>query len=126
MLMPFSGLLGKVACTALGLSSSADEMDEQEQGPAPLRERTIFWNVWCKQHGFPVMATVATKLLSMHPTSCASERNWSAWSQLFHNKRSSLSLERARKFVYVRCNAVQQEELERLEPCMELMGLGDN
>ena len=44
-----------------------------------------------------VQAQVACKLLCMHPTACACERNWSAWGNLYTKLRSRLALERARK-----------------------------
>ena len=132
MLQPFSGILGKVGCAALGLSSGGDGDEEmEEQGASPglcrmnARERAVFWSVWCKQHGFPVLASVALRLLSMHPTSCASERNWSVLGQLYSKARSNLALERARKLVYVRCNQVDNVQLEQLEHFMELLGLED-
>jgi hypothetical protein len=38
----------------------------------------------------------AAKLLCMHPTACACERNWSAWGQLYTKLRS--------KIIYVHSN----------------------
>eukprot|EP00983_Pelagomonas_calceolata_P111382 1159777-Pelagomonas_calceolata.AAC.3 len=53
-----------------------------------------------------LLAGVAVRLLCMHSTACASERNWSAWGQL-HTKTA---LERARKLIYVRFNSKQFTE----------------
>ena len=44
--------------------------------------RITFWRMRDKQ--FPALAV---KLLCMHSTACASERNWSAWGQLFSAAR---------------------------------------
>eukprot|EP00983_Pelagomonas_calceolata_P059557 1145963-Pelagomonas_calceolata.AAC.5 len=45
----------------------------------------------------PMLAGVAEHLLYMHSTACASERDWSAWGQLYTMHCSRLTLERARK-----------------------------
>ena len=50
------------------------------------------------------MAGVAVRLLCMH-SACASERNWSARGLMYSKLRSRLTLERARKLIYVRCHS---------------------
>ena len=40
----------------------------------------------------------------MHATTCASERNWSLWGNLFTKARNRLGKERAEKLIYVRQN----------------------
>lgn len=69
----------------------------------PIIGRVNFWRLWAKR-SFPALAGVAVRLLCMH-SACASERNWSAWGLMYSKLRSRLTLERARKLIYVRCNS---------------------
>ncbi|DBA98323.1 TPA: hypothetical protein ACH3X1_001241 [Trebouxia sp. C0004] len=50
---------------------------------------------------FPKLAFAARRLLSLHATSCAPERNWSHWGNLYRKNRSSLGIKRAEKLVFV-------------------------
>jgi hypothetical protein len=57
--------------------------------------------VWRKKGAtvWPELTKVALKLLSMHPTSASTERNWSLWGRVYTAARNALSLERARKMI---------------------------
>eukprot|EP00983_Pelagomonas_calceolata_P129326 1161596-Pelagomonas_calceolata.AAC.15 len=57
------------------------------------------------QEGFYLLASIATCLLCMHSTACASERD-----QLNTKHCSCLALERTRKLIYVCCNSKQVTE----------------
>eukprot|EP00983_Pelagomonas_calceolata_P107514 1159352-Pelagomonas_calceolata.AAC.4 len=72
-------------------------------------ERVNFWHMGAKKD-FPVLAVHALYRLTV----CASERNWSAWGQLYTKRPSRLDLERARKLIYVCCNSKQfiEDDLE--------------
>jgi hypothetical protein len=50
----------------------------------------------------PTAANAAARLLSMHASIAAAERNWSAWGQGYTSLRNRLSLETAAKMVYVK------------------------
>ena len=50
---------------------------------------------------YPTLSPVARRLLSLHATSAAPERNWSHWGRLYRKDRSSLALTRAEKLVAV-------------------------
>jgi len=78
-----------------------------------MEAKVNFWRLWGKR-SFPALADVAVRLLCMHSTACASERNWSAWGLLYTKHRSRLALERARKLIYIRCNSKEcsQDDLE--------------
>ncbi|KAJ9517029.1 hypothetical protein QJQ45_002543 [Haematococcus lacustris] len=55
-------------------------------------------NFWRKAaSNFPLLAAAACKLLAVHVTSAASERNWSAWGRLYTAARNRLGMERAKK-----------------------------
>ena len=62
--------------------------------------------IWRKMLGqrYPALADVAKRILRMHATTCASERNWSLWGNLFTKARNRLGKERAEKLIYVRQN----------------------
>ena len=58
---------------------------------------------------WPELSKVAMKLLSMHPTSAAAERNWSLWGRVYTASRNALGLERARKMIMYCFNSRAQE-----------------
>jgi hypothetical protein len=45
---------------------------------------------------YPALSQVALRLMSIHPTSAATERNWSLWGRVYTASRSQLGLERAK------------------------------
>lgn len=63
-------------------------------------------NCWVKvlSAQSPVLAKVAAVCLSMHSTSCASERNLSVFGRLFDKLRGNLQLKRGEKMVYLSVN----------------------
>jgi hypothetical protein len=68
---------------------------------APVHVRK---NVWTNVQGDGEcvdLAKVATKLLSMHETACASERNWSKWGRLCGKFPSALSLLKGEVMVFI-------------------------
>jgi hypothetical protein len=48
---------------------------------------------------YPELSKVACRMLSLHPTSCAAERNWSLWGRVYTVSRNSLGLERAKNII---------------------------
>ncbi|KAL0213498.1 hypothetical protein RCL1_007124 [Eukaryota sp. TZLM3-RCL] len=52
-------------------------------------------------HHFPVLKKVAVKLLSQVSTSSAAERNWSVLKFIHCPRRNRLTVDRARKLIYV-------------------------
>ncbi|EFJ41284.1 hypothetical protein VOLCADRAFT_98721 [Volvox carteri f. nagariensis] len=59
----------------------------------------------CKEHmEYPALANVADRVLRMHTTTCAAERNWSLWGNIFSKARNRLAQERAEKLIYIRQN----------------------
>lgn len=53
---------------------------------------------------FPLFAKAAAKLLSVHATTAAAERNWSAWGQHYQSNRNQLAVQRAKKLVFIKAN----------------------
>jgi hypothetical protein len=67
---------------------------------APVHKRRQLWEkVLVKM--YPRLAKVAVQYLSMHATSCASERNLSVFGRLYDKFRGKLKLEKAEKVVYL-------------------------
>ena len=55
---------------------------------------------------FPLLAAAAAvQLLSMHATTAACERTWSAFGQLFTKTRNQLLVERGKKIVQIKANS---------------------
>ena len=70
---------------------------------APASNRTGLWDnllskVYCE------LAVVASTVLSMPVTSCAAERNWTSWGQVYVKTRSNLGLQRVQDVIYVKAN----------------------
>ncbi|KAJ9530357.1 hypothetical protein QJQ45_000724 [Haematococcus lacustris] len=70
----------------------------------PISMRRAFWGK-AGPRGFPHLAVAASRLMGVHATSAASERNWSAWGRLFTSARTRLTLERAKMLIYIKANA---------------------
>jgi hypothetical protein len=65
--------------------------------------RRNFWKrVASKQ--VPLLAAAATRLMPLHASSCAAERNWSAWGRNYTALRNALSKETADKCIYIKSN----------------------
>ena len=68
-----------------------------------VSDRRALWNNLAVK--FPYVTKAARRLLSLHTTSCASERNWSAWGRIFNDKlRNGLDVERAMKIIFIKAN----------------------
>ena len=50
------------------------------------------------------MGLVAARVLAMPVTSCAAERNWTIWGQVYIKTRPNLGLQRAQHLIYVKAN----------------------
>ena len=50
---------------------------------------------------YKALAPIALRVLSLHATSCAPERNWSLLGQLYRKNRSRLGIRRAEKLVFI-------------------------
>jgi hypothetical protein len=61
---------------------------------------------------FPYLNKAAVRLLSMHASTAAAERNWSAWGRVYTSLRNRLSLETAEKMVYVKANMTSSAATE--------------
>ncbi|KAJ9530443.1 hypothetical protein QJQ45_005449 [Haematococcus lacustris] len=71
---------------------------------APAHQRLTWWQVYA-QSKFPILAKAAMWLLSVHVSTCAAERNWSAWGRTFADAhRNNLSIQKAEELVFIQAN----------------------
>jgi hypothetical protein len=83
--------------------------DHGKRAPVPsIRMRKGVWQRY-GQDAFPELSAVALRLMSMHPTSCAAERNWSVWGRLYTSARNALGAERAKKMIAFSFNSRAQK-----------------
>jgi hypothetical protein len=69
----------------------------------PVSDRKSVWSSALKKE-FPDLAMIAEKLMTMHVTSCASERNLSKFGRLYDKLRGRLLVKKAEKIVFVSQN----------------------
>jgi hypothetical protein len=65
---------------------------------ASVRMRKGVWKRWIAQQ-MPELAAVAVRVMSVHPTSCSTERNWGLWGRMYTACRYRLGMERAKKMI---------------------------
>ena len=88
---------------------AAQAMMQREMGPdgqqlvKPVTQRRTFWVKASKW--WPLHAAAARKLMSVHATTAAAERNWSVWGHHYTKIRNQLSLETAKMMISVKANA---------------------
>ncbi|KAJ9532753.1 hypothetical protein QJQ45_010871 [Haematococcus lacustris] len=71
---------------------------------APASQRLTWWQLLAQPH-FPALAKAALRLLSVHVSTCAAERNWSAWGRFYADAlRSSMDMATAEKLVFIQTN----------------------
>lgn len=68
----------------------------------PITVRREVWQSTMKQ-GYPILAGIAVRLLSLHATSCSAERNWSRWRFTMRDNRKSLSVTKVYQLFYMQC-----------------------
>jgi len=80
------------------MSKGTNEKGQPIQKAVDLRRA-----VWrsCMEKKYPILSALALRLLSMHATSCMSERNWSVWRFTCRDNRRRLALQKAEKLVFI-------------------------
>ena len=90
------------ACTKVGRRACLREVDKD--GNVAIKPPSYRSGIWTKKFKeyFPHTAKAAARLLAMHVTSAAAERNWSIWGQVYADaRRSSLGVVKAEKLVTI-------------------------
>jgi len=62
--------------------------------------------------GLPLLSICAQRLLSMHVTSAATERNWSTWGQVYTRRTYRTKIETAEKKVFIRENSKHEVDMD--------------
>jgi hypothetical protein len=75
---------------------------------SPILQRCGFWRNHAKDQ-FPILSSIAPRLLKQHSTSCGSERNWAAWGMVYPKSRNRLEIATAEKLVRVRTQYMQEQ-----------------
>lgn len=55
-------------------------------------------------------SAAAVRLLSCHASSCAAERNWSAWGRLYTSNRNRLGKAMAEKLLFIKANLADDQD----------------
>jgi hypothetical protein len=69
---------------------------------------------------YPLLAKLAVKLLGMHVTKCAPERNWSQWGLVYTKSRNRLEVAKGEKIVYIRGNKQVGSSPNDFDACEQL------
>ena len=72
-------------------------------------QRRGVWTEILSKEGFPLVAQCAERLMCMHASAAASERNWSVWGQIYTKYRTRLELKKGEKLAYIRGNTAADE-----------------
>ena len=88
------------ACFELPYITTRTKLDSGKVQLKPMSARRMWWD---RQH-FPLLSKVAARVLSMHATTAASERNWSLWGRNYAKGRASLRMETADKVIFIKGN----------------------
>ena len=101
--------MGTVPANFSDICDVLAERKVQEDGSVQLQPAAFRRNFWQGHMSskFPRISEVASRLLSAHVTSCATERNWSMFGHIFSKSKNRLALERAKKIAFIRGNSCQ-------------------
>ena len=111
-----------------GVSVALQARKEQEDGSVTLAKtayRRNFWLIHIPPQ-FPLISKAAGRLLSAHVTSCATERNWSLFGNIFSKTRNRLALERAQKMAFIRTNSSNGLKGANEEILLSVVGVLDD
>ena len=113
----------------LNLTQKTTNPETKKVLVAPVKDRRTWWANFMAQSGFPIMAKAARRLLAMHATACAAERNWSAWGQVYTKGRNRLNLTLGEMIVFIKGNlrgSEGQDEEVLLRELYELQPAADS
>ncbi|KAJ9534759.1 hypothetical protein QJQ45_013120 [Haematococcus lacustris] len=78
---------------------------------ACISVRSGFWT-FLGARCFPNLRLAAVRLLAMHVTTAAAERNWSSWGNTYNAGRSQLNVPTAENMVFIKANIPSSEPSE--------------
>jgi hypothetical protein len=117
----FSGLVLRGIPSQLNelVETIVDQRKELADGRvavASAEDRISLWGHLAEQ--FPLTAAAAKRLLSVHVTSCSSERFWSVMGNIFTKSRNRLGIERAKMIAAIRCAKGGRPSAQDEEVCL--------
>jgi hypothetical protein len=90
---------GKVRFCAAKSSAGAHVGEKREREEvASITARKGCWKGY-PGGTYPALAAVVIRLMYLHSTSAATERNWSLWGRVYTASRSRLGIERAKRLI---------------------------
>jgi hypothetical protein len=101
--------VNETAAAFLLLLTERTYKDDGTVEVAPVEERRSWWATYLFEE-FPALAKAASKLLAIHVTTCAAERNWSQWGLVYTKQRNRLAIATAEKIIFVRANLLSPSE----------------
>jgi hAT family C-terminal dimerisation region len=120
MLEGYTGAMGTGARACIPKEVIVGTKRDREQ-VASVKARKGVWKRYGAER-FPALAQVALRLLSVHPTSASTERNWSLWGRVFVASRNALGLERAKKLIMFCFNSrAQDASMQDLALCLDVV-----
>jgi hypothetical protein len=84
------------------------ELERITTNPPAMRRN--FWTQTMPT--FPILTSVAQRLLSLHVTTGAAERNWSVWGNVYTSLRNRLSLEQAKMGIFIKANSGDAQQID--------------
>ncbi|KAJ9522257.1 hypothetical protein QJQ45_008084 [Haematococcus lacustris] len=86
-----------------GIQEQTRTSEDGKTVAADISVRRGLWDFTARED-YPLFSEAATRLLSMHITTAAAERNWSAWGDTFEAGRAQLGIKKAEMMVYIHAN----------------------
>ena len=85
-------------------------------------------NFWASKASgmFPLMAKAAVRLLAVHVTSAATERNWSAWGRVYIKAHNRLGIDVTTKLVAIKANLGSSEAPRGVDEMITLDHMADS
>ncbi|KAJ9525689.1 hypothetical protein QJQ45_003482 [Haematococcus lacustris] len=87
----------------LGIQEQTRTSEDGKTVAADISVRRGLWDFTARED-YPLFSEAATRLLSMHITTAAAERNWSAWGDTNEAGRAQLGIKKAEMMVYIHAN----------------------
>jgi hypothetical protein len=102
-LMALNGFDSELTKEALPKLTAREQQPDGSVTTAAVKWRRKWWARGGAK-AYPLIAAAAGRLLTMPVTTCAAERNWSVWGQVYTKLRNRLGLERGEMIVFIRHN----------------------
>ena len=103
--------------SARELDKSLMERSENGKGEVTISSMERRRNWWRRiaSRTVPLLSEAAVRLLHLHASSCAAERNWSAWGRTYTPLRNALSKDTAEKMIFVKANTAAPSGADMLQ-----------